>query len=515
MQRCRQLLRFLRAEHGYAMVIILMLMPVFIWVCLLVIDIARGNSAQSDMAAAADALALAGARELDGQTDAIARAQAAMASLSNTVNFLGLDASGAHVTLHYASDGGDFLVRFLTDIPASDDLPIDDAYLAGHVTAVPQLARYAYVTVLPRSLRTFFPNPGQDARQDIPVIARAVAGSSAETCDIAPLFICNPLEATGQDLAAVYGAGGLHGRILRMVPVTNGNSRPGNFGFMTSLTTPDMSNQSTKAMAELFAGKENPTCYDMRSVTTLSGGHDISDGLNTRFDLYANRFNIDFQLYPPAFNVRKGYIPKDANNPNYCIMVAANPVNGYALGFPDNASMTRPTSGATGSRLGSGSWDITRYWLVNFGGALTAAQKAGMSSFPVADPVTGHILPSRYDVYRYEIENGLVSTWSRGGPGSSGRNRESGAPLCAMSKNPLPQISDTPDKRVILAAVIDCLANPGGTGNTARPVRNFASVFLVNPLDIKDMGAAKLDIEIIDLNGGTSGTLRREAVLVR
>jgi hypothetical protein len=196
-------------------------------------------------------------------------------------------------------------------------------------------------------------------------------------------------------------------------------------------------------------------------------------------------------------------------------MVAANPVNGYALGFPDNASMTRPTSGATGSRLGSGSWDITRYWLVNFGGALTAAQKAGMSSFPVVDPVTGHILPSRYDVYRYEIENGLVSTWSRGGPGSSGRNRESGAPLCAMSKNPLPQISDTPDKRVILAAVIDCLANPGGTGNTARPVRNFASVFLVNPLDIKDMGAAKLDIEIIDLNGGTSGTLRREAVLVR
>src|SRR3989338_6490123 len=344
MQRCRQLLRFLRAEHGYAMVIILMLMPVFIWVCLLVTALAGAIPAQSDMAAAADALALAGARELDGQTDAIARAQAAMASLSNTVNFLGLDASGAHVTLHYASDGGDFLVRFLTDIPTSDDLPINDAYLAGHVTAVPQLARYAYVTVLPRSLRTFFPNPAQDARQDIP---------------------------------AVYGVGGLHGRILRMVPVTNGNSRPGNFGFMTSLTTPDMSNQSTKAMAELFAGKENPTCYDMRSVTTLSGGHDISDGLNTRFDLYANRFNIDFQLYPPAFNVRKGYIPKDANNPNYCIMVAANPVNGYALGFPDNASMTRPTSGATGSRLGSGSWDITRYWLVNFGGALTRRKRRG------------------------------------------------------------------------------------------------------------------------------------------
>jgi Flp pilus assembly protein TadG len=508
-------LRFLRAEGGYAMVLILMLMPVFIWLCLLVIDIGRGNSAQTDMAAAADALALAGAGELDGQSDAMERARTAMASLSNTVNFLGIDAEGAHITLRYAADGGDFLVYFLTDIPASDDAPIDAAFLATHATAVSHLARYVYVTVLPKTLTTFFPIPRDNARQDLTVIARAVAGSRTEACDVAPLFICNPLEASGETLETVFAAGGLHARLLRMVPVTTGESMPGNFGFMTSLTTPDMSNQSTKAMAELFAGKPNPTCYDQQRVTTLTGGHDISDGLNTRFDLYANRFNIDFQLYPPAFNVRKGYIPKDANNPNYCIMVPANPTLNYALPLLDNATMTRPASGVRGSFLGAGSWDITRYWQVNFGGALTGAQKAAMSSFAVTDPATGEIMPSRYDVYRYEIAQGLVSTLSRGGPAGLGRNRESGAPLCAMAQDPLPAISDTPDKRVTFAAIIDCLANPGGPGNTLRPVRDFASVFLVNPLDIKDMGTAKMDVEIIDLTGAASGRIRREPVLVR
>lgn len=79
---------FARHEDGYVLVLLLLLLPVLALMALLVIDIARGNAAQSDIAAAADAFALTAAQELDGQADAITRAETAMAALNNPVDFL-------------------------------------------------------------------------------------------------------------------------------------------------------------------------------------------------------------------------------------------------------------------------------------------------------------------------------------------------------------------------------------------------------------------------------------------
>lgn len=78
--------RFVRSEDGFVYVMVLLFLPVLLGVALLVIDIGRGNNAHSDLYAAADAVALAGARELDGGDDAIDRAKAAMAEISNTVS---------------------------------------------------------------------------------------------------------------------------------------------------------------------------------------------------------------------------------------------------------------------------------------------------------------------------------------------------------------------------------------------------------------------------------------------
>src|SRR5210317_1336438 len=111
--------RAIRDEKGYAVVLTLLFMPVFIGISLMVIDLGRGNNAHSDLQAAADALALAGAVELDGNAGAIENAKDAMLELTNSVSFLGLD--DISIDLVYADeDANEFNVIFLKDIPEYD-----------------------------------------------------------------------------------------------------------------------------------------------------------------------------------------------------------------------------------------------------------------------------------------------------------------------------------------------------------------------------------------------------------
>src|SRR5262249_43518245 len=63
---------------------------------------------------------------------------------------------------------------------------------------------------------------------------------------------------------------------------------------------------------------------------------------------------------------------------------------------------------------------------------------------PRQDPTQGNAVPSRYSVYRYEIEQGYVADVSPGG--------ESGAPACYLGDN-FPAASD---RRILYAAVINC-----------------------------------------------------------
>ena len=83
--------RILWDDRGYALVLTLLFMPVFIGLSLIIIDLGRGNNAHSDLQAAADALALAAAGELDGGPDSITRAKEAMAEVRNSVSFLSLE----------------------------------------------------------------------------------------------------------------------------------------------------------------------------------------------------------------------------------------------------------------------------------------------------------------------------------------------------------------------------------------------------------------------------------------
>lgn len=523
--------RFARNDSGYALALTLIMMPALIGLAMLIIDVGRGNNAQSDHTAAADALALAGARELDGGEDAILRAKAAMEEVTNSVSFLGLVGDAVHIDLSYSAEtGGDFRVEFLTEIPRRDDDPIDAAFLTDHRITDHETggadAKYVYVYSEDQALRSLFARAVGMDNGDVRVGASAVATYRTAACDVTPLFICNPFEKEpeGTDLQSAFAQGRLHARLIKLHPPGSSTAKPGNFGFLQVQGANDSSSASANIIRNVFAGAHNPTCYDNSTVTTKPGAAvSIAQGLNVRFDIYSGPFSspADKRAYPPAANVRKGYVASNpTNGAQVCnASLSTDPAFLAAKAFPDNSLMQAPGQGALGAELGSGDWPITQYWDANHPSRpdLTAEQRRDMSSFANVIHSDGKVLPSRYDVYRYEIEQDLIDDESI----AIGGKKERGFPYCSQSvSNPtVPSRDPLDDRRVMFAAIVDCIAN-GGNGVTDFPVNAFASIFMANPMEVGGGSDGTIDVEIIDITGnGGNGTLdafvRDEAVLVR
>jgi hypothetical protein len=115
--------------------------------------------------------------------------------------------------------------------------------------------------------------------------------------------------------------------------------------------------------------------------------------------------------------------------------------------------------------MGSGNWNFATYWQVNHGGDGRASPIIDGSSASNSNP------PSRYDVYRYEIEQGYIQDRSPAG--------ESGAPACYTGGS----LFDIPDRRVVYSAIINCQSLGLVGGNQSNvPVAAFAKLFLTLPL---------------------------------
>ena len=144
---------FIDDESGVALILITIMLPVIIGFALLAIDMSRVNNLHNDEQKGADAFALAAAAELDGNIDAITRANRAIDNLiANTTDFSTLG--------HYTLTSADLTVTYLTGIPASDSTALSAAGVGGAVnyaTTDPTLARFAEVTVNPKNFSTIFP----------------------------------------------------------------------------------------------------------------------------------------------------------------------------------------------------------------------------------------------------------------------------------------------------------------------------------------------------------------------
>jgi Flp pilus assembly protein TadG len=538
--------RFWHDTSGLMLPYVTAILTALVGFSMLAIDGSRYMSLQTQMQAAADALALAGARELNQQSGAQSRATTAMANTSfgNDNTLFGM---GTAPTFTYTS-------AFYKSLPAAS------AGFSGTTTTSDSDMRFVAVTVTAVTVPTIFPVRyfQSSGSNNFSTGARAIAGFTSEiVCDIPPVFICNPYETSGmtdaaatQALRTAFNTPATLRQQLRMDASTTG---PGHFGY---LVPPDGCTGAS-CLEQWIATSQPRTCYQKTGVDLNTGAKmTVEKGFNVRFDMYAGSFSPS-TTYPPSINVRKGYLPN--NSHNWC---AAGPAGQY---YTTQPAFSKPILNSTGTTTttGSGKATITAvassdtaYVFKNqmitgnnialpnstvastpASGATTISMKdnaraAGSAAFTVKWPTSG--LPpdanlynntsifgngnwdcldywnlnhaaaapsgctssnptiSRYQVYRYEIANSLINDWSGNGladtSGNTG-NGENGAPYCAAasSVSGVDTTTGGRDRRIIFAAVINCLAQSalitGGQTANNVPVAEFGKFFMTQPVN--------------------------------
>ena len=468
--------------EGLILPYVTMMLVVIVGVSVLALDGARYMSLQTQLQNGADALALAGAAELDRLPDAQARAVRAIESLlANPTLFGGEAARTVQVSR----------IDFYSRLPPSDAQPLSDGVLARDGTD----ARFVSVTVRPVALNTILPASFFGGSNVVSAGASAVAGFDQVVCQATPIFVCNPYEAPGMSyeqasgaLQAAAGDPAMQRRLLRWHQYGNSDQpyRAGDYGF---LDTPLVGNSSA-ALIDALAYTSPPACFVQNGVTFSPGAlARAREGLNVRFDIYEGSMSDrgEDPNYQPSLNVRKGYVASARSGEGNACSGQRGP--DWPIGAPPNQATGLPLDREwpdLDGRMGNGEWNFSTYWQVNHGADGRAPPTIN------GGPASNSDLPSRYAVYRHEIEQGYVADRSPGG--------ESGAPACYSGR----VLSDVPDRRVLYVAVINCqgLGLRGGA-QLHVPVAAFGKLFLTLPLQ-----QAQTDIyaELIGLVKPRDGT---------
>lgn len=305
-----------RDERGSILIIVTLLLPVLVGLAILVVDAGRLFNLDTELQNNVDALALAGAAELDRRPDAHIRACQAMKNLlRNRQRF---------------ADGDGWLdVKCQTNgEPASDSdvewkwlksLPPDDCSLAAAGTgrcffefsSDPATTFYIHVKSR-RSAADFtmlFPASFINAAAPASLSRSAVSGMSQAVCRPTPLMICNPWETAGIDTvpelrtkigtitdAREYGAGG----------PTIGS---GQFGLLNPagvVSSCGEANDSTNSIVEELkwelAGASQASCKTRNGLCPKTGVvATLDNAVNTRFDIYSGPFQNLVKSNPNSF----------------------------------------------------------------------------------------------------------------------------------------------------------------------------------------------------------------------
>jgi Flp pilus assembly protein TadG len=292
-----------RDTDGLMAPYVAVMLPVLVGFALLALDASRRMSLQTQMQAAADSLALAGARELNREAGAESRAISAMANAygstksANTVFGVGSSPKLTYTYLFYSS-----LSAASDGIGGSGATGDSDAkYVAVKVT--PQI----WATILPA---TFLANVRTNV---FAVGAEAVAGfAGTSVCSVAPIFICNPYEASSgsmtdaQATTALFAAFDNPAILRHQLKLNRNGVGPGRFGW---LNTPDGC-KDVACMASNVAGAGG-ACYSDAGISLAIGNTNaVEQYFDARFDIYSQHPPLAASSAdPPAVNVRKGYLP--------------------------------------------------------------------------------------------------------------------------------------------------------------------------------------------------------------
>ena len=443
--------------NGVILPYVTVMLVVIIGVSVLALDGARYMSLQTQLQNGADAFALAAAAELDRTPTAIDRALNAVTKFT----------SKSDPNLKVAS------IRFLGSLPLRDSDPI----LPPNLTSDPTRAAFVEVTTEPVTMHTILPASVFGGSNVVTAGAQAVAGFDQVVCDFTPIFICNPFETSGMSYAqatqalvnaSIDPAG--QRKLIRLAGTqkASGTFGPGNFGYLVpttgSLPLEACGPAGGGGIGQALAATRSPNCLRLSGVDVQPGIDQIAmDGLNTRFDIYANGFQSCKDNYVADVNVRKGYIAP--GNVNWCKAQSSGtnwPMpDAVAAALPVDQNMILANNGAqqlnTTVAVGNGTWDCAGYWSV--------AHSAGPGKNLPPPGCTSAATISRFSVYRYEMN--YITDRSPG--------VEYGYPKC----NPL----GIKYRRVLNAAIINCGSNPVEVTNDARnvPIAAFGQFFLTLP----------------------------------
>ncbi len=433
--------------------------PVLITGAAISVDISRMFNLEHELQIAADALAKAGAAELDQRSDSIERSKRAIANLVTNAQKFGLG-GGGEVTA--AS------IRFLWDLPDNDyEIPGEE-----FETTDPFKARFVEVEVVPETVRVIFSRKVADQISDVTLEATSIAGATNGICGAAPLFVCNPYE---NDTTSIFEAmeGREFQRRLIQFKTTNNNADtygPGNFGFLDPYGKGDNSK-----LDEAIAISKSPICVSRSAGVNLETGNiaSLRVAMNTRFDIYEGKFKKyeNDPDYAPAANVTKGYSGNGCNT---------NP-DPNAMGLPRDACFADDSCTDMNGRMGNGDWDFVSYMEVNHNAVKSVTIDGTKYNLNyVSRNASPKDIPSRYQVYRWEIDTGSIPGAVSYGTSST---PEEGTPTCHASGPSTAEV----DRRVLYAAVLNCQELESAYGlngaETNLPVETFVKVFVTEPME--------------------------------
>jgi Flp pilus assembly protein TadG len=442
----------------------------------LILDFGRVWNSQSELQAFADHAALVAAGELDGTPDAITRANNALAQL--------ISDRQAYASQDVTLDANDLQATFLRGLPAADT---DDDF-SPFVTTDPALAQFVRVVVNPHTVSTIFANVllavSGNAQVDVDVAAAAVAGYTQYVCDITPLMFCTP---GGMDRETLRGW--LPGRQIRLKAQNSWG--PGAFGLLDINFDENGPCGSPNQGANFFrcavaVERSITRCFSRRGVDIRPGQAvgPSESGLNARFDIYgtslqSKRNDPDFA---PAPNVIKGYKPSGGGG---CIGNTPTPSNVAEL--PQAQCLLDGNCSGPSVRFSS-SQTVDP-------GQRDAYVQQNYTDVGMADKTGG--ANTRHQIYQNEIANsgsGDILDTSAG-------LEESGRASCSSN------MSSDPDRRVLVAAAIDCSTMPPGNASNV-PAMDFYRIFMTNIAGQPD--PADVWVEVIDhvdpIGGGEPGS---------
>jgi hypothetical protein len=452
---------FARNEAGTVLVFWAIALGVILGFVALSFDLGRASITRSELQSFADSVALAAAGELDGNNGAIERACLEATRIADSQSFGNTDDH----TLVFTEDDCDERLTFYANLPDDD---ADAMVGALDVEDEDADAEAAYVRVLLTDIEVestfgaaFAALTGRDNR-NYDLGASAVAGLSIYACDVTPMMFCLP---TDREFRAELNIG----TMIRLR--AGGNDAawgPGDFGFLDPRGLKIAENgpcdglNGAPLLACLIGAVDNITqCFDQRGVDMEPGQKvGLEDAIfNVRFDIYRSIMNASRNdpNYAPAPNVIKGVVP---NGGSACI--------GGNTGDADTLALPRDDCFPGCAPFGDGIWSSGRaeYVEQNYG----TGEDGTLTPHPDYTGTDMHSgAETRYEYYLSEIAAANAAGILEG-------RLENGLPSCSGAP------PAGPDRRVIIAAGINCQENEIRGAATNVPVQEFFKIFLTEPV---------------------------------